>query len=103
MARSPTKRPKDTRKKRIWARQEREGLHPSNAQSKEEIKGREHKPKSSYVFHAARVEHPPKRTAESDKHGGNNKGVKARKVMDSDGSGAYTQGLSTIYLYLVNT
>ena len=29
--------------------------------------------------------------------------MKARKVMDSDGSKAYTQGLGTTYLYLANT
>ena len=29
---SPAKRPTDTGKKRTWARQEGEGLHPSNAQ-----------------------------------------------------------------------
>ena len=26
-----------------------------------------------------------------------------QKIMDSDGSGAYTQGSSTTYLYLANT
>ena len=29
--------------------------------------------------------------------------MKARKVMDSKGSGAYTQGSGTTYLYLANT
>ena len=46
MARSPAKRPINTRKKRTWARQEKEGLHPSNARSKEEMKGKEHEPKN---------------------------------------------------------
>ena len=55
------------------------------------------------VFHATRVKHPPERTAESDKCGGNSKGIKARKVMDLDESGAYTQGPGTTYLYPANT
>ena len=33
------KRPTNTRKKGTWAWQEGEGLHPSNAQSEEEMKG----------------------------------------------------------------
>ena len=67
------------------------------------MKDREYEPKSPYVLHAARVKHPPKRTAKSDKHEGNNKGVKARKGTDSNGSGAYTQGPGTNYLYPTNT
>ena len=103
MAWSPTKRPTDTRKKRTWTRQKGEGLHPSNAQSKEEMKGREHEPKSPYVFHAAKVKHPLEHTAKSNKHSNSKKGVKARKVTDSDRSGAYTQSPSTAYLYPANT
>ena len=57
----------------------------------------------TYVFHAARVKHSPECTAESDKRSGNSKGIKARKVMDLDESGAYTQGLGTTYLYPANT
>ena len=90
VAGSPTKRPTDTGKKRTWARQEGEGLHPSNAQSKEEMKGREHKPKSPYVFHVTKVKHPLERIVESNKHGDSRKGKKARKVTDLDRSGAYT-------------
>ena len=67
------------------------------------MEGREHEPKVPYDFHAARVKHIPECTAESDKHKGNNKGVKAKKAMNSDESGAYTQGLGTTYLYLANT
>ena len=78
-------------------------MHPSNAQSKEEMEGRKRESKGPYVFHAARVKHLPERIAELDKDGGNSKGVKARKVMDSDGSGAYTQGQGTTYLYRANT
>ena len=67
------------------------------------MEGREHEPKDPYVFHAIRVRHLPKCIAESEKHGGNSKCVKARKVMNSDGSRIYTQGPSTTYLYPVNT
>ena len=63
------------------------------------MKDREYEPKSPYVFHAAKVKHLVERTAKPDKYEGNSKGVKARKVMDSNGSGAYIQGLSTTYLY----
>ena len=63
------------------------------------MEGREREPKCPYVFHTARVKHLAERTAKSDKYEGNSKGVKAIKVMDSNGSGAYTQSLSTTYLY----
>ena len=67
------------------------------------MEGREREPKGLYAFHAARVKHLPERTVESNKHGGNSKDVNARKVMDSDESEVYTQGLSTTYLYPTNT
>ena len=55
------------------------------------------------LIHAARVKRAPKLTAKSDKPGGNGKRVRARKVTDSYGNGACTQGLSTTYLYSANT
>ena len=58
---------------------------------------------SPYVLHATRVKHPPECIVESETHKGNNKGVKAKKGTNSDGSGAYTQGLSTTDLYPANT
>ena len=79
MARSLTKRPTNIRKKRTWSRQEGEGLHPSNAQPREGVKGKEHEPKSLYVLHATRVKHPLERIVESNKHEGNRNGLKARK------------------------
>jgi len=54
------------------------------------MEGREREPKGPYVFHTAKVKHLLERTTESDKHGGNSKGVKAKKVMDLNRSGAYT-------------
>ena len=90
MVRFPAKWATNTRKKRTWARQKGEGLYPSNAQPKEEMKCREHEPKSPYVFHSVRVKHPPKHTVVSYKLKGNNKGVKARIVTDLDGSRVYT-------------
>ena len=65
---------------RRWIKLEGEGLHPSNAQSKEEMECREREPKCPFVFHAAKVKHLLERTIESDKHGGNSKVVKAKKV-----------------------
>ena len=59
------------------------------------MKDREYEPKNPYVLHATRVKHPPECIVESNKHRGNSKDVKARKGTDSDGSEAYTQGLST--------
>ena len=82
MAKSPAKKPMDTGKKRTWARQKREGLHLSNAQSKEKMESRERELKDPCIFHAARVKHLPERIVESNKCGGNGKEVKARKVMD---------------------
>ena len=64
---------------------------------------REQKPKGPCIIHAARVKQIPERAVESDKHRGNDKCMKARKVMDSEGSGACTQGSGTTYLYLANT
>ena len=98
MAGSSTK-PTDIGKKGTWAREEKEGLHLSNAQSKE---CKEHKPKDLCIFHTIRVKQLPKRTVESDKCEGNGKCEKARKVMDSDGSRACIQGLGTTYLYPAN-
>ena len=48
------KRPMDIGKKGTWAQQEDEGLHPSNAQSKEGIRVKEHEPKSPHILHAVR-------------------------------------------------
>ena len=78
MAGSIAKRPMDIGKKGTWAQQEDEGLHPSNAQSKERMKGNEHEPKNPRILHATRDKHQPRRTTESNKHGGNINGVKAR-------------------------
>ena len=44
MARSPAKKPTDTGKKKTWAGQEGEDLHPINAQFKEVVESREHEP-----------------------------------------------------------
>ena len=79
MARFIAKRPTNTGKKRTWAWQKGKGLHPSNTQSKEEMKGREHKPKNPHILHATRDKHQPERTTKSNKHKGNRNGVKARK------------------------
>ena len=59
--------------------------------------------KAQRLINAIRVKRALELTAESDKPGGNGKCVRARKVTDSYGSGACTQGLSTIYLYSANT
>ena len=67
------------------------------------MKDREYEPKSPYVLYATRVKHPPECTVESDKHRGNSESVKVRKGTNLDGSGTYTQGLSTTYLYPTNT
>ena len=55
---------------------------------------REQKPKGPCIIHAAKVKQIPECAIESDKHRGNGKRVKVRKVMDSNGSGACTQGSS---------
>ena len=59
--------------------------------------------KAQRLINTIRVKRALELTAESDKPGGNGKCVRARKVTDSYGSGACTQGLSTTYLYLANT
>ena len=59
--------------------------------------------KAQRLIHAARVKRAPERVAKSDKLGGNDKRVRARKAIDSYESGACTQGLSTTYLYSANT
>ena len=68
-----------TQRRRAWARPKDEGLCPSNAQSKEGIKGREYEPKSPHVLHTTRDKHQSKRAAKSNKHGGSRNGVKAKK------------------------
>ena len=52
-------------------------------------------PKDPCIIHVARVKQIPERVAKSDKCRGNDKCVKAKKVMDSDRSEACTQGLGT--------
>ena len=59
--------------------------------------------KAQRLINTIRVKRALELTAESDKPGGNGKCVRARKVTDSYGSGACTQGLSTTYLYSANT
>ena len=59
--------------------------------------------KTQELIHATRVKQAPKCAAESDKPVGNGKRMNARKVIDSYGSRARTQGLGTTYLYPANT
>ena len=59
--------------------------------------------KTQELIHSARVKQAPEHATESDKPVGNGKRVRARKAMDSYGSGAYIQGLGTTYLYQANT
>ena len=59
--------------------------------------------KTQELIHAVRVKQAPEHATESNKLVGNGKHVRARKVMDSYGSGAYIQGSGTTYLYPVNT
>ena len=59
--------------------------------------------KTEELIHITRVKQALKHAVESDKPVGNGKRMRARKVMDSYGSGAQTQGSSTTYLYPVNT
>ena len=59
--------------------------------------------KTQELIHATRVKQAPEHAIESDKPIGNGKRVKARKAMDSYGSGACTQGSGTTYLYPTNT
>ena len=66
--------------RKIWAWQEDDESCPSNTQSKEEMKGKEHKPRSPYVLHSTRVKHRLERTVELGKHVGNINGMKARKT-----------------------
>ena len=54
------------------------------------MESRECKPKDPYIFHAVKVKQLLERIAESDKRRCNGKCMKARKVMDPEGSGAYT-------------
>ena len=61
------------------------------------------KTQSPCIIHAAKVKQIPECATESDKRRGNGERVKVRKVMDSDGSGACTQGSGTAYLNLANT
>ena len=59
--------------------------------------------KTQELIYAARVKQIPERATRSDKPEGNGKRVRARKAMDSYGSGACTQGSDTVYLYPANT
>ena len=59
--------------------------------------------KTQELIHATRVKQAPEHATESDKLVGNGKHMNAKKVMDSYGSGARTQGSGTTYLYSANT
>ena len=64
---------------------------------------REQKPKGPCVFLIARVKQILEHTTKPDRPEGNGKCVKTRKIMDSDESGACTQGSNTTYLSPANT
>ena len=68
-----------TQERKTWARQEDEDLCPSNTQSKERMKDREHEPKSPHILHATKDEHQLERIVKSNKHEGNRNVVKAKK------------------------
>ena len=55
------------------------------------------------LIHTARVKRALEHTVESNKLGGNDKRVRARKAIDLYESGARMQGSDTTYLYLANT
>ena len=63
----------------------------------EEMECKEWNPKGPCIIHAARVKQIPAHAAELDKHKGNGKCVKTKKVMDSGGSRTCTQGSGTTY------
>ena len=68
------------------------GKAHTQAQSEEGMGCKERKPKVPCIIHATRVKRIPERVTESNKPGGNDKRVKAKKVLGSNGSGACTQG-----------
>ena len=59
--------------------------------------------KTQRLIHAVRVKQTLERVVKSDKLEGNGKRMRARKAMDSYGSGACTQGSGTTYLYPAST
>ena len=59
--------------------------------------------KTQELIYAARVKQIPERAIESDKPKGNGKHMRAKKALDSYGSGACTQGSDTVYMYPANT
>ena len=59
--------------------------------------------KTQELIHAIRVKQALESAAKLDKPVSNGKHMGAKKVMDSYGSRAHTQGLGTTYLYLANT
>ena len=75
---------------RTWDKRGHGPGRRERAHTQEEMECRERRPKGPCIIHVARVKQIPKCLAESNKHGGNGKCVKARKVMDLDGSGACT-------------
>ena len=88
--------------------------HPSNAENEDpenemqrmkewDTENEMQRMKIQELIHTARVKQAPERAAESNKPVGNGKCVRAKKAMDSYGSGACTQGLGTTYLYPTNT
>ena len=58
--------------------------------------------KAQRLIHIARAKRALECATESDKPGGNGKRLRARKAMDSYGSGACIQGSGIIYLYPAN-
>ena len=85
-----------------WAWLKDEGLCPSNAQSKEGIKGKEHKPKSPHILHATRDKHQLEHTGEWK----NTKTTKMEWRLERKKfrqNGACTKGQGTTYLYPANT
>ena len=74
--------------RKTWAKYKGESPYPSNAQSEEGMGCKERKHKVPCIIHATRVKRIPERATESNKPGGNDKRMKARNVLGSNGNGA---------------
>ena len=78
MAKLVAKRPMLWRKKSTGSVGKRR-LLPKQYPIQEGVKGKKYEPESSHILHAIKDKHQLARTIESNKHGDNRNGVKARK------------------------
>ena len=95
-----TSQPTDKGWKETWAELKKRKHTPKQCLAQRRNKTQ--RMKTHWLIHATRVKQELEHAAELEKPASNGKHMNVKTTMDSYGSGAHTQNLGTIYLYLAN-